>query len=392
MATVELQGIVKRFGAVPVLRDVSLRVEDGEFLTLLGPSGCGKSTLLRIVAGLEPQQAGTVRLGGRVVDGEPPKRRDVAMVFQSYALYPHMTVFENIALPLTMRRLTARQRLPAVGRLLPGTWSARRAIAEEVHAVAATLGIGDLLDRRPAQLSGGQKQRVAVGRALVRRPAVFLMDEPLSNLDAQLRVHMRSELIELHRRLRATLVYVTHDQVEAMTMSTRVAVMIDGRLLQVAPPRQIYADPECVAVAEFVGSPRINLLPGTRAGGGVGVGGLTLALAVPPGVDGPLRVGLRPEAIDLVPAPARGALAGHVRHVEHLGPECLVHVGVEGVAAPIVVRAEPGRAGRLGRGDGVGLRPIAGLALLFDGAGQRVRARPGTPARSEATVRGALRG
>jgi multiple sugar transport system ATP-binding protein len=262
MAAVALREIRKSFGSTSVLKNVSLEIASGEFLTLLGPSGCGKSTLLRIIAGLEAQDAGTVTIGDRVVDGLRPKLRDVAMVFQSYALYPHMTVAQNMGLPLRMRRLSFAQRLPFIGRLLPGTQRVAEEIDNEVVRTAKALEIGHLLHRKPGQLSGGQRQRVAVGRAMVRHPAVFLMDEPLSNLDAQLRVQMRTEIKDLHRRLGATFVYVTHDQSEAMTLSDRVAVMLQGDLLQVGSPQQIYADPADLRVAEFIGSPRINILPG----------------------------------------------------------------------------------------------------------------------------------
>jgi len=218
MADLAIDRISKSFGRTRILHDVSLAVQDGEFLSLLGPSGCGKSTLLRIIAGLETRDTGSIAIGGRAVDALRPKARDVAMVFQSYALYPHYTVERNIALPLQMRRLSRWQRLPLVGRLLPGSRSARAEIATEVRGVAKALEIEPMLGRKPGQLSGGQRQRVALGRAMVRRPAVFLMDEPLSNLDAKLRVQMRVEIKELQQRLGATIVYVTHDQSEAMTM------------------------------------------------------------------------------------------------------------------------------------------------------------------------------
>ena len=218
MATISIEGVRKSFGPVEVLKDISLEIADGEFLTLLGPSGCGKSTLLRIVAGLERNDAGAIAIGGRRVDELPARDRDIAMVFQSYALYPHMTVAENIGLPLSMRRMNVWQRLPWLGSLLPGTAAARKTIARDVAEAAQALEIGPLLGRKPGQLSGGQKQRVALGRAMVRHPAAFLLDEPLSNLDAKLRVQMRTELTELQRRLGATMIYVTHDQAEAMTM------------------------------------------------------------------------------------------------------------------------------------------------------------------------------
>jgi multiple sugar transport system ATP-binding protein len=375
MASVELRGISKRFGAVQALRDVTLTVHDGEFLTLLGPSGCGKSTLLRIVAGLEQPTAGEVRLDSRSVIALAPKQRNVAMVFQSYALYPHMKVFDNIALPLVMRRLDTWRRLPGLGGLLPGARAAHAAIDREVRDVAGALGIEALLGRKPAQLSGGQKQRVALARAMVRRPAVFLMDEPLSNLDARLRVQMRAELAELHRRLAATLIYVTHDQVEAMTMSDRVAVMIDGQVLQVASPRAIYADPDSLAVAEFVGTPRINVLPACRrADGALDVLGVTLPRAAPAGAAGPgLRVAVRPEALALDEPVSPRSLTGRVRLLEDLGPETLVHVAVQGLDTLLVARCEPAAVVGLLIDDEVGVRFAPGDGLLFDRNGCRVR-------------------
>ncbi|MGH6859481.1 MAG: ABC transporter ATP-binding protein, partial [Phyllobacterium sp.] len=243
MARVQLKSITKSFGAHSVLSGIDIDVADGEFLTLVGPSGCGKSTLIRIIAGLEPQTSGSVLVDDVEIDHLRPHERRVAMVFQSYALYPHMSVFNNIAVPLTMHHLSTWERLPLIKyasarrrRLMPD-------ITREVEAVAAQLQIEPLLHRRPAQLSGGQRQRVALGRAMVRHPSVFLMDEPLSNLDAKLRVHMRTELAELHERLKSTFIYVTHDQVEAMTMSDRVAMMDCGHVLQLGTPTELYARP-----------------------------------------------------------------------------------------------------------------------------------------------------
>jgi multiple sugar transport system ATP-binding protein len=350
LAAISLNNIAKKFGAVEVLRDVSLDVADGEFLTLLGPSGCGKSTLLRIVAGLERNDSGSISIGGDRVDALAARDRDIAMVFQSYALYPHMTVAGNIGLPLAMRRMNVWQRLPWLGTLLPGTRAAQAGIDREVLETAQSLDIGQLLQRKPAQLSGGQKQRVALGRAMVRHPAAFLLDEPLSNLDAKLRVQMRAELTELQRRLGATMIYVTHDQAEAMTMSDRVAVMLAGKLQQVAPPKQLYDDPETLAVAEFVGSPKINVMP----------------------VDGGFRA-IRPEAMELVAADAAGALAGTIRLVEHMGSESLVHVDVPGHALPLIARLEALSERDPRRGESVGLRPLPGRVLHFDAKGVRLR-------------------
>jgi multiple sugar transport system ATP-binding protein len=261
MASVELRSIGKTFGETPVLNGIDLDVADGEFLTLVGASGCGKSTLIRIIAGLEPQSSGSVLIGGAPVDHLRPHERHVAMVFQSYALYPHMRVFANMALPLMMSRFNLFERLPLLRLLSMRRRRVMTEISREVHAVARQLQIDGLLDRRPSQLSGGQRQRVALGRAMVRQPAAFLMDEPLSNLDAKLRVHMRTELAELHARLGATFIYVTHDQVEAMTMSDRVAMMDNGTILQLGRPDELYTRPANIKVAQFIGTPAINLLP-----------------------------------------------------------------------------------------------------------------------------------
>ena len=240
MASVTLNRVSKAFGDVPVLNNIDLDIADGEFLTLVGPSGCGKSTLLRIIAGLETQDAGTVSIGGAGVDHLRPHERRVAMVFQNYALYPHMTVFDNIALPLTMARLNLFERLPFVKHLSTRRLRIMGEIGRDVRNVAEQLRIEGYFDRRPAQLSGGQRQRVALGRAMVRHPQAFLMDEPLSNLDAKLRVHMRGELTELQARLGVTMIYVTHDQIEAMTMADRLAVMDQGNILQLGAPNEVY--------------------------------------------------------------------------------------------------------------------------------------------------------
>ncbi|WP_417809716.1 ABC transporter ATP-binding protein [Thioclava sp.] len=259
--SVVLSGIGKSFGEDEVLRGIDLSIQPGEFLSLVGMSGCGKSTVLRVIAGLETPDRGAVSIGGSDVTMVDPSERNLAMVFQSYALYPHMTVRQNIATPLRMRQLSLAARLPIFGRLMPGQGARLRAIGEAVEHAAETLQIDHLLDRKPAQLSGGQRQRVALARALVRAPAAFLMDEPLSNLDAKLRAHMREELAALHRRLGATFVYVTHDQVEAMTMSDRVALMSDGRIEQLGTPEELYRAPATLTVARFIGSPAINLFP-----------------------------------------------------------------------------------------------------------------------------------
>jgi multiple sugar transport system ATP-binding protein len=371
---VALTGIRKSFGATAVLKGVSLDIEPGEFLTLLGPSGCGKSTLLRIIAGLEIQDDGTVAIGDRVVDGLRPKQRDVAMVFQSYALYPHMTVAQNMALPLRMRRLSTAQRLPLISSLLPGVRARLTEIESEVSRIAHALEIGHLLDRKPGQLSGGQRQRVAVGRAMVRNPSVFLMDEPLSNLDAKLRVQMRAEIKDLHRRLGATFVYVTHDQSEAMTLSDRVAVMLDGELLQLGAPQQIYADPATRAVAEFVGSPKINMLPAVvREAGVVDVAGsrLVVETALAPGAA--ILLGVRPEEFHVAETGGAGALTGSVRLVEHLGSDLFVYVDMPAVGEPVIARLHASRVIDIRVGATLHLGVRSERILQFDGNGRRLR-------------------
>jgi multiple sugar transport system ATP-binding protein len=374
MANISFAGISKSFGASPVLKGISLDVADGEFLTLLGPSGCGKSTLLRILAGLETQDAGSIAIGDRIVDGLRPKLRDVAMVFQSYALYPHMTVAANMALPLRMRRLSSWQRLPIIGGVMPGSSAAKREIEAEVRDVAAALGIDHLLSRKPGQLSGGQRQRVAVGRAMVRHPAAFLMDEPLSNLDAKLRVQMRTEIKDLHRRLGATFIYVTHDQAEAMTLSDRVAVMLDGELLQVAPPQEIYAFPENKRVAEFIGSPKINLLNGVaRKSGVVEIEGQYLALEMRLPDGAPVTLGIRPEAFFLAAAKTSQTLSGSVRLVEHMGSDLFVHLERPGSTEPLVARLPAERARHLTIGQSLHLGVAPERILPFASDGRRIR-------------------
>ncbi len=368
----DLRGIGKSYGHTRVLEGVDLAVAPGEFLTLVGASGCGKSTLLRIIAGLEAQDAGTVAIGGRTVDDVRPKQRNVAMVFQSYALYPHMTVADNIAMPLVMDRLRLMERLPLLGALSPRRRATMRQIDAEVAAVARQLEIGALLARKPGQLSGGQRQRVALGRAMVRSPAIFLMDEPLSNLDARLRVHMRAELAELHRRLGATFVYVTHDQTEAMTMSSRVAMMDEGRIVQLGTPDALYHDPGDLRVARFIGAPGINVFPGESDGTGIAVLGLRLPLVAPPG---PVQVGVRPEALAVTPRAAEGRIAARLRHAENLGAEFLLHLEC-GPAIRVVARltVEAFQALRREGVDGMlGLVPSMDAVLLFDQAGRRLR-------------------
>jgi ABC-type sugar transport system ATPase subunit len=337
MGEIVLEGVTKRFGDVVAVDDLTLRVEDEEFMVLLGPSGCGKTTVLRLVAGLDALTAGTLRIGNRVVDHVEAKDRDISMVFQSYALYPHLTVFQNMESPLVARRIRLDgerepRRLDAAER------------AERVRASAATLGLTEVLDRKPGALSGGQRQRVALARAIVNQPAAFLMDEPLSNLDAKLRAQTRVELAELHRRLATTFLYVTHDQVEAMTMADRLAIIDRGRLQQVGSPREVYARPRNLFVARFIGSPPMNTIPATvavddgRPVADTGAGRLHLSDAAPGLHDGaPIVVGVRAEDFELVDGEARtGDLAATVRAVEWLGFER--HVVCDLAGTSVVVR------------------------------------------------------
>mgnify|MGYP006426199825 CR=1 FL=1 len=317
-----LNGITRRFGQTDVLHGITFDIPDATFTSLLGPSGCGKSTLLRILAGLDLPTSGKVLIDGRDVSDLRPAERNVAMVFQAYALYPHLTVAENIALPLAMRDMRPWQRAPLATRVLPSAREARRRHHARVAAIADMLGVGDLLQRKPAALSGGQQQRVAVGRALVREPSVFLLDEPLSNLDAALRVQMRAELAALHARTGTAFVHVTHDQTEAMSMSDRVAVMLDGRIAQLDTPRALYARPATREVAAFIGTHPINLIDLPVESGGLGgvFGQYRLTGTAMPGR---VTLGLRPE--HLTPDPA-GAIEGRLDQVEYLGSEALLHL------------------------------------------------------------------
>ncbi len=330
MATIDFEHIDKIYpGGTQAIFDYSLTVADGELVAFVGPSGCGKSTLLRLLAGLETATRGTLRIGGQAVNALPPQQRNVAMVFQDYALYPHMTVRRNLEFPLKMRDLS------------------RADIDKQVNWVADLLSLGGLLDRLPKQLSGGQRQRVAMGRALVRQPTVFLMDEPLSNLDARLRVQIRAEIGELLDRTGITTVYVTHDQAEAMTLGDRVAVMDHGRLQQVAPPRELYERPANVFVAGFIGNPPMNLFSARLTA--ATNGGLNLQLGEQSWpisdaerwrawLDQSLTAGIRPEHLHLVAAEA-GGLQATVADVEYLGHETLLHVRIDGmtVPAPILI-------------------------------------------------------
>ncbi len=333
MADVELRAVSKSYGAVHVIHGIDLAIRHGEFVVFVGPSGCGKSTLLRMVAGLEPISGGEVRIAGERVNELPPRQRDIAMVFQDYALYPHKTLYENMAFGLRLRGTPAAE------------------IERRVTDAAKLLRIDHMLSRRPAALSGGQRQRVAIGRAIVREPKVFLFDEPLSNLDAQLRNEMRSEIKRLHQRLGATIIYVTHDQVEAMTLADRIAVLSGGRLMQYDTPEAVYNRPAALFVAGFTGAPPMNLAPCTLAGGSADLGGLRVplpaALAERAGRRDSATFGVRPENLRLAPSSAGDiVLTAEVALLEPLGAETLVtfRLGSAEVVArcPAAFREAPG--------------------------------------------------
>ena len=335
MAAITLAGLTKTYpnGHVAI-RHLDIRIEDGEFLVLVGPSGCGKSTLLRLIAGLETPTDGRILIGDADVTAQPPQRRDLAMVFQSYALYPHMSVRDNLAYGLRVRRTDAAT------------------IARQVGSVAEALDIEDLLDRRPAQLSGGQRQRVALGRAIVRKPKAFLLDEPLSNLDPSLRAQARAELRRLHRLLGTTVVYVTHDQEEAMTLSGRIAVMRDGALEQLAPPLEIYAAPANTFVARFIGAPAMNLLPATLAG-----------------IDAPAGAvaGIRPQDVRVG---TEGVRRATVDLVEPRGPDYVLHLHLDGSTTPLLAVVNGPSAPAAGAGVRVTLP--ADRLHIFDQRGSRL--------------------
>ena len=373
MASIRLQGITKTFGDTPVLNGIDLDIADGEFLTLVGPSGCGKSTTLRIIAGLEAQTAGNVEIDGVVVNQIRPSRRDLAMVFQSYALYPHLTARQNLATPLLMRDLSFWERFPLVGALVPGRRRKLEALAAAVRDAARTLEIEHLLERKPGQLSGGQRQRVALGRAMVRNPAAFLMDEPLSNLDAGLRVHMRAELSELHRNLGTTFVYVTHDQAEALTMSDRMAVMLDGDILQLGAPDDVYQNPQDLRVAEFVGSPKINVMPGEcDSAGRLSCLGIALGRRLAGSANSPVSIGWRPEHLALRPEDSSGCFVGRLAYKENLGSDVYLHVALDVGANRIIARTTPLEAQGVGVGEELRLGADPGKAMVFGANGRRL--------------------
>ncbi|MEM1073680.1 MAG: ABC transporter ATP-binding protein [Pseudomonadota bacterium] len=333
MGRITLDTVTKSFGEVQVIPPLDLTIEDGEFTVFVGPSGCGKSTLLRLIAGLEDISSGEIRIDGTDATNVPPAKRGLAMVFQSYALYPHMSVRKNIAFPLRMAKMDQSE------------------IDRRVEGAAGVLNLTDYLERRPGQLSGGQRQRVAIGRAIVREPAAFLFDEPLSNLDAALRVGMRLEISELHERLKTTMIYVTHDQVEAMTMADKIVVLRAGNIEQVGSPLELYHSPRNTFVAGFIGSPKMNLIDGQEAQ-----------------KHDAQTIGIRPEHIDV--SDKDGTWRGVVGVSEHLGSDTFFHVHDTGLAETITVRA----GGEVGfrHGDTIHLTPRMDVLHRFDDAGLRV--------------------
>ena len=373
MGTISLKNISKSFGSTQVLNNLNVDINDGEFLTLVGPSGCGKSTLLRIIAGLEQQTSGDVLIDNKNVNRVRASERDLAMVFQSYALYPHLTVRRNLETPLRLRDYNAFERLPLIGNFSPSKKEKTESINQLVNKTSETLKISELLDRKPGQLSGGQRQRVALGRAMVREPVAFLMDEPLSNLDAALRVHMRSELSELHNSLKTTFVYVTHDQAEALTMSSRMAVMIDGNLLQLDTPQEVYDNPSSLSVAQFVGSPKINIFKGTSDSSGT-VSFLNVNLKRKSSESNTdLHIGIRPEHLEITNESNESTFSGTVAYRENLGSDIFFHVNIEDGSNKIIVRGLPQFTHQISNGSNVNIKRVSDKALLFNQAGMRVQ-------------------
>ncbi|NQW04893.1 MAG: sn-glycerol-3-phosphate ABC transporter ATP-binding protein UgpC [Acidobacteria bacterium] len=353
MATVSFESVSKLYGPVKAVDELSLEIQDGEFMVLVGPSGCGKTTSLRMIAGLEDISLGTVRIGDRVVNEVAPKDRDIAMVFQSYALYPHMSVRDNLAFGLKLRHVPKED------------------IARRVNDAASILDLGPYLDRKPKALSGGQRQRVALGRAIVREPAVFLMDEPLSHLDAKLRVQTRAEIARLHQRLKTTIVYVTHDQVEAMTMGNRIAVMSDGRLQQVGTPQELYDHPINRFVAAFIGSPSMNLMDVRLGVDGAALESPGISIPIPDRYRDSLQAtgrivvaGIRPEHFEIgeMGAGAGASVTGVAEVVEYMGNEELLHVNVHDQDFVAIVDS----SSQVKRGQNVTLRVPLDKVYMFD--------------------------
>jgi multiple sugar transport system ATP-binding protein len=349
MASIELKAVEKWYGDVQVIKGVDLSIDEGEFIIFVGPSGCGKSTLLRMVAGLEETSRGAIVIAGEDVTSEPPSKRGLAMVFQSYALYPHMSVRDNM------------------GFSLKSAGAPKTEITEKVGAAAGVLKLDHLLDRRPKDLSGGQRQRVAIGRSIVRQPTAFLFDEPLSNLDASLRVEMRLEIAKLHQHLDATMIYVTHDQIEAMTLADRIVVLQGGIIEQVGSPRELYERPGNLFVAQFIGSPKMNVMPCSVSGGQFSLPGHRGGPA--PGADGAVKLGVRPEHIGLT-EPDDGHCTGVVEVSEYLGADVMLFIECEGLGL-LNVRHVGDTAVRPGAR--VGLSFDEARLHFFDDAGKALR-------------------
>ncbi|MBP1884560.1 ABC transporter ATP-binding protein [Sinorhizobium mexicanum] len=345
MTQLALRSIRKSYGALEVIRGVDLDVAEGEFVVFVGPSGCGKSTMLRMIAGLEDVTDGTIGIAGQDVTTTAPAKREIAMVFQSYALFPHMTVAENIGFGLKLSGL------------------AKEEISRRVDEVANTLQISPLLERVPRELSGGQRQRVAIGRAIIRQPKIFLFDEPLSNLDAALRVQMRLEIARLHARLGATMIYVTHDQTEAMTLADRIIVFNKGKIEQVGAPMELYERPANTFVAGFIGAPSMNFLPASVRGGNLTVHGTPVQRSRPWNAAGTVTAGVRPEHVTILP-PEHGGIRGRVELIERLGAQTYAYVEAEGLSDPITL-AVPNES-NVSAGDVVGMLPIGDKVHAFD--------------------------
>ena len=373
MAEIELKSISKSFGSTEVIKSLDLSISNGEFITIVGPSGCGKSTLLRVIAGLENQSSGDVEIDGNVVNNTRASDRDLAMVFQSYALYPHLTVQQNLMVPLKLRRLSFLERFPIIGWFMPNRRTKLDEIVSKAQVASDTLQITHLLDRKPGQLSGGQQQRVAVGRAMVREPVAYLMDEPLSNLDAGLRVHMRAEISELHTNLKTTFIYVTHDKAEALTMSDRMDVMMDGEIHQLDTPHEIYNNPSTIRVAEFVGSPKINILNGEYdEKGNLNCFGTKITDSIKLAKKGNISVGIRPEHMELVSSNDKNAFKGEIVYRENLGSDIFLHLTINEGEQKLIVRSEPSKGINNAVGDQVMIGWDEQKVLVFDVDGKNI--------------------
>lgn len=379
-SAVTIKRLKKVVGGKSILKSIDLAVRPGEFLTLVGPSGCGKSTLLRVISGLTEFTSGSVLIDDKEVTELAPRERGVAMVFQSYALYPHMSVAENIATPLNMAELSSLERAPLIGRLFGA--EKRRSIEDRVRAAARLVELEPYLQMKPSQLSGGQRQRVAIARAMVRRPGVFLMDEPLSNLDARLRTHMRGKIAELHQRLGATFIYVTHDQSEAMTLSDRIALMMEGEIIQLGTPDELYERPDNIRVAKFIGSPEINLLPALVRGGRLIFNGQATALRIA-SPDSTVTIGIRAQRVHTADVDADGPLIQLTVHREEtLGEDVLLYgeTAVDGRSYPFVARASAKQTYQLRKESSSWNKPIlleaaSSGVLVFDEQGERIVSR-----------------